>query len=669
MKINIQQSNSITENVSKIIIDTLYNIFTTNSEDDNNESLLIGRVETNYEYEKYVDYLENLFNRFNININKELLIWFNDKNVENVLVNNLNQSNIGGIPTSYKIDLSNINQWFRNNTDIIEFNELEQFKNIKILQAYAFSGCSNLIEIDLSNIETINNNAFEGSGINSLNLLNIKQLYNNCFQNCKNLTSVDLSNTSLTRITQNTFYKCTSLSELILPDTIERLNSSSLRETALTSINVPSSLYLLEGNVFQDTPLTSFDFTNIQSIGQQCFYYSNLSGELNCPSLTSIGARSFSNTKIESITNLGSISTLTSAIFGGLVQGPFSNCSELKSCILPNTLLTIGGASFANCKKLETITGGGNVMGLTSDSVFQDCNILTSLGDIDLSKLQSIPNYTFLHCHQLVINDLSCPNLTSLGKAAFCECYQLKRVSNLGSITKLEGAQLSGGIWHGVFQSCTSLESVVLPNTLEEIGTNCFYKDTVLSSINIPESVSLVKTNAFTLCKGLTNCVLYFKNVTEIEHRIFSGSNIGQVYFPKLETLAQGYFDNYVRTSGSFNTYYSEGRNTINLLYLKLTDSVVLTPGTFVRLDINVLVLNNAPQEIQQNTFFNCNILTIYVPDEYLNDYKTMDYWSDFSDKYIALSEYQYNVDTKAEYDELRNNGDNNIYLIREYMN
>lgn len=343
MKINIQQPNSITENVSKTIIDTLYNIFTTNSEDDNNDSLLIGRVEVNYEYEKYVDYLENLFNRFNININKELLIWFNDKNVENVLVNNLNQSNIGGIPTSYKIDLSNINQWFRNNTDITEFNELEQFKNIKILQANAFSGCSNLIEIDLSNIETINNNAFEGSGINSLNLLNIKQLYNNCFQNCKNLTSVDLSNTSLTRITQNTFYKCTSLSELILPDTIERLDGSSLRETALTSINVPSSLYLLEGYVFQDTPLTSFDFTNIQSIGTQCFYFSNLSGELNCPSLTSIAARSFSHTKIESITNLGSISTLTSAIFGGVVCGPFRDCSELKSCVLPNTLLTIGG--------------------------------------------------------------------------------------------------------------------------------------------------------------------------------------------------------------------------------------------------------------------------------------------------------------------------------------
>ena len=60
------------------------------------------------------------------------LIWFDDENVKQVLINKLSLGNIGGVPVSKKIDLTSIETWFKDNTLIETFNELNLFKSITI---------------------------------------------------------------------------------------------------------------------------------------------------------------------------------------------------------------------------------------------------------------------------------------------------------------------------------------------------------------------------------------------------------------------------------------------------------------------------------------------------------------------------------------------------------
>lgn len=102
MIIKIQQPNTITENISNSILDYLYLKFKSNTSSNNVNSLLEGRVEVDYEYEKYINYLEALYNRFKVNVNREMLVWFDDENVKQVLINKLSLGNIGGVPVSKK---------------------------------------------------------------------------------------------------------------------------------------------------------------------------------------------------------------------------------------------------------------------------------------------------------------------------------------------------------------------------------------------------------------------------------------------------------------------------------------------------------------------------------------------------------------------------------------
>ncbi|MBO5021964.1 MAG: leucine-rich repeat domain-containing protein, partial [Clostridia bacterium] len=59
-----------------------------------------------------------------------------------------------------------------------------------------------------------------------------------------------------------------------------------------------------------------------------------------------------------------------------------------------------------------------------------------------------------------------------------------------------------GGV-QGVFQGCSSLKEVVLPNNLSQIGINAFYGCTSLTSITIPDSVTSIGDSAFYGCTNL----------------------------------------------------------------------------------------------------------------------------------------------------------------------
>ena len=63
-------------------------------------------------------------------------------------------------------------------------------------------------------------------------------------------------------------------------------------------------------------------------------------------------------------------------------------------------------------------------------------------------------------------------------------------------------------IGNQMFRNCTSLENIVLPNTIVTIGRSAFRESKSLTSINIPTSVSFIDDLAFNECSSLKSIVI-----------------------------------------------------------------------------------------------------------------------------------------------------------------
>lgn len=178
-------------------------------------------------------------------------------------------------------------------------------------------------------------------------------------------------------------------------------------------------------------------------------------------------------------------------------QGPFSNCTSLKTITLPSSITNVGnnyGYSFFGCTALEEVNNFGNVTSLGYGS-FQNC---TSLRSIDLNSVKRFESGgTFNACSSLAI-DLNMPNLEEFagnGSAHF-KASGITKIVNLGSVANLPNE---------VFRDCTSLTEAHLPTTLTTIGNNCFNGDTALTTVTGCENVTSIGTSAFQNDTALTS--------------------------------------------------------------------------------------------------------------------------------------------------------------------
>jgi hypothetical protein len=185
-----------------------------------------------------------------------------------------------------------------------------------------------------------------------------------------------------------------------IPMTTNGLSVTSIGEaafynkTSLTSVMIPDSIISIGTNAFHGcTDLTNVTIgTNVTSIGDWAFSY--------CPSLTSL-------TIPDSVTNIGNItfaysSGLTSVTLGtNLVSiglAAFDGCSNLTSVTIPNSVTSIGPDAFGFCFSLTNVTVGTSVTNI-EDGAFVLCTNLTSV-TIPNSVL-SIGNYGFELCSNL----------------------------------------------------------------------------------------------------------------------------------------------------------------------------------------------------------------------------------------------------------------------------
>ena len=439
-----------------------------------------------------------------------------------------------------------------------------------------FAGCSDLTSITLhDSITSIGNNAFYGcSGLTYITLPDsISSIGTSAFQFCSGLTSITLPD-SITSIGTNAFNGCTSLSSIIINSYLSNirtiffgLNNANMSWTfnyngaipnnacngkslmtsltignqitsignsafggcsGLTSITLPNSITSIESSGFYGcSGLTSITLPNsITSIGNNAFYGCSGLTSITLPNtITSIGNSAFSS--CSGFTYITLPNTITS-----IENSAFYGCSGLTSITLPNSITSIGEEAFANCSNLITVVIGNpyiienvNTNSFTYVSNNLDSSITfnytESLNELS-STFQTIATY---YATQIYVPP---PSTTIDGiiysdsgnETAFVRGYTA--IEDISANSIVESSVIISGttyivssIGNSAFNDCSSLNSIILPNTITSIGTSAFQSCSGLSSITLPNSITSIGDEAFANCSNLITVVI--ENPSNIE--------------------------------------------------------------------------------------------------------------------------------------------------------
>lgn len=127
----------------------------------------------------------------------------------------------------------------------------------------------------------------------------------------------------------------------------------------------------------------------------------------------------------------------------------------------------------------------------------------------ELTSMTALPREAFDTCKNLesiVLPD----SLTNIGEYAFYNCNNLDTITLPNSLTTIE---------QGAFASCISLTSINLPNSITSIGTLVFSNCRSLTSITLPNSLTTLKSNMFQ-GSGLTSITIP-SSITTWESDVF----------------------------------------------------------------------------------------------------------------------------------------------------
>ena len=154
-----------------------------------------------------------------------------------------------------------------------------------------------------------------------------------------------------------------------------------------------------------------------------------------------------------------------------------------------------------------------------SDWAFYYCTNLYSL--VIPNSIKQIGEYACYDCNNL--NTLSIPNsVISIGKYAFSACFALTSISIPNSISIIQ---------KGTFGGC-GLTHVEIPNSVEVIENNAFSGCTDLISIIIGNSVSNIGSEILYYCNNLKEIICTNTTPPTTDKKSFDGVRTATLYVP-----------------------------------------------------------------------------------------------------------------------------------------
>ena len=315
----------------------------------------------------------------------------------------------------------------------------------------------------------------------------------------------------------------------------------------------------------------------------------------------------------------------------------FCDCKNLTGAIvIPNSVKEIGIMAFADCTGLNGTLTLSNKLEKIWDSAFYNSgftgtlklpNSLTNIGKtafmnckyftyLELSNaLSVIPGSAFKGCTGLS-GSLVIPNsVTEIGENAFYGCTGFN-----GSLTL---SSKLGKIGQYAFYNCTGFTgSLKLPSSLTEIGFSAFMNCKYFTSLELPNTLSVIPGTAFKGCEGLSGSLVIPNSVTEIGDQAFQNcTGFGTLTLSnKLETIGEAAFNGCTGFRGSLtlpSSVTTIGKSAFYSCHgftkLELPNTLSVIPNQAFMLCRSLsgeIVIPASVTEIGNNAFYGCQNLS-----------------------------------------------------------
>ena len=384
----------------------------------------------------------------------------------------------------------------------------------------AFHNCTGISEINLNDGITVIScySFYNCTSLETVSLPNITSISENAFFNCSSMTSFVIGE-KVTTIGENAFYNCSMLSKVnseenghfVIPENVKTINASAFSGCgSATHITLPFVGKTANASGSEAHFGYIFGRNDSFSLGKEVWQKYGMGN--NDISLYTLPSK-LTHVTVTAATQLG--------------FGAFSQCEHITEINLNDDISYIGGAAFYGCNQITEI----NVSGATTieEALFYNCSSLERLSFSD--DVSYIRNNAFFGCANLSsINSKDAGvfyignNVKEIGDNVFNGCIKVKTliIPFTGNKQTASGSgahfgrifgrpQYTGSIetWqkHGYNSSenyyvPVSLKQVIITNA-NGISEYAFQNCTGLVSITInPEAEIAVAANAFDNCSA-----------------------------------------------------------------------------------------------------------------------------------------------------------------------
>lgn len=537
-------------------------------------------------------------------------------------------------------------------------------EGLTTINASAFKDCKKISLTDLpTGLITIGNAAFENCTMLRIGKLPaITALGMAAFKNCVKLPFLSVDTSNLAEINATAFEGCTGLSSV-------QINGGEKKQTTIAdgAFATCNSLKWLDienvksigKNAFAKLPFSALEINQVDTIGESAFAGCDKLENPVIQNVKTIGASAFAGSGAQTDDNkvlLDSIQNVGSRAFEGcqftsadirdlekvttytdpetkIEYSPFAKSSIKKVEFSDETKNTVCTKAFKNVTSLQSVELAycftyGNISTIDA-SAFEGCVNLT---DINLSdKLTTINGLAF---YNTGLTEITVPaSLTKITTASAAG----KNVGPFagGVLRKVTFADGVTKSLQGMFMGTTSLEEVVLPESLKTIDQNTFKDCSGLKKLsvvksdqetgeyvaaeeNVLDTVETINAGAFNGCSSLETLTL--KNVAKIDSSDTNRTFGGCMSLKKVSVTGVTTTDNTGKTTLSTTIGTSAFKDNkalkeINLDTIKTVSQEafrgcgVADDGT----DPATLTLNNV-NAIGALAFYGCGFKAVQIP-------------------------------------------------------
>lgn len=305
---------------------------------------------------------------------------------------------------------------------------------------------------------------------------------------------------NVTKIENNAFYKCSTLSSITIPEGVTEIGYNSFYMCgSLATVTMPVSTTSIKDYAFYScSNLTSITIPeNVTMIGSRAF--------MNCENLSEVifnakscVTKSAADDGVQIFTNCNKLTTIT---FGNnvteLPDHLFESCIGISDIAMPENIKTIGSYTFSHCTNLVNVTLPKDLTSINSDA-FSYCSNLTK---INIPKnVSSIGSRAFEHCINL--NNINIPqNANNINMSTFYNTAIYNNENNWDN-----GAFYLDNYLIGTDPNIIS-EDYVIKDDTKAIMSEAF-KNCMITSVTIPSSVTKIHSRAFESCSNLTSITI-----------------------------------------------------------------------------------------------------------------------------------------------------------------